>query len=616
MKWFLPGMLLATLLASQAYADTRYNFPQLALGGGYEAVILISNTADHAWTGSFRPYQGFNSPWRGHWAVNGQDLTNQTFLAITIPSGQSIKYRFTGDLSTTYSGYLDIDQDGADSGDSSDIVVSYFYEFRNKDGSLADTIGGPVTPSFGAGSSSWGFTVEKSQTLSTGMAWCPTARSLNTSSSFSVSLTLYDQAGAIAAQKTVTSFGYQAQFFDQVFTELPENFLGYLSIQSAIDIYMTVLRLEKTPTGFQLTSTPAWQKMPSEPDNLADILEPFREENDLPALAAAVFFGDTLRAIGAVGVRKIDDPTLATLDDKWHLGSDTKAMTATLAMLVFRDGKLSLSTTLAEAFPEWASTMNSAYRNVTLEMLMSHLGGVPGNPPADIWSYMWTDPGTSQAIRSEAVRQMLSRAPEVTPGTQYLYSNAGYMILGAALERSTGIGWEQLITDRLFSPLGMSSCGFGAPATPGKIDQPWGHTLQNGVITAVPPQPAGDNPPSIGPAGTVHCSLVDWGKFVAMHLQGTRGEPTRLLSVAEFTKLHTPLQGQSYASGWEVTYRYWAGGGGLAFTHSGSNTMFYSNVWVAPGKNAFMLVVTNRGDSFIALDSVFGALIMKYLSPF
>ena len=372
-----------------------------------------------------------------------------------------------------------------------------------------------------------------------------------------------------------------------------------------------VAAVDSTPT---LDSTTPIDSPPPAVDDLAEILEPIRSKNELPALAAAVFSGSTLRAIGAVGVRKLGDPTAVTRDDLFHLGSDTKAMTATLAMLVFAEGKLSLATKLSDAFPAFAATMNAGYRDVTLKMLLSHRGGAPGDVPADVWAEMWK-PGASKDQRRVAVQTMLSRAPVNTPGTTYLYSNAGYMMVGAALEEATGVGWEQLITDRLFSPLGMSSCGFGAPATKGKVDQPWGHHLEAGKLTPVPPE-NGDNPPSLGPAGTVHCSLVDWGKFAALHLAGARGEPTKLLSTAEFTTLHTPWPGGDYALGWIVTHRSWGGGDGLVFTHSGSNTMFFATVWIAPAKNAFMLVATNRGDdppSGAAVDSVFGPLIDKYL---
>jgi CubicO group peptidase (beta-lactamase class C family) len=252
---------------------------------------------------------------------------------------------------------------------------------------------------------------------------------------------------------------------------------------------------------------------------------------------------------------------------------------------------------------------------VTIEMLLSHHGGAPADVPSDIWADMWK-PGVVADQRKAAVQAMLARPPETPPGTKFVYANAGYMMAGAALEQASGVAWETMITDRLFSPLGMSSCGFGPSATPpNAVDQPWGHSVSaTGKVTPVAPGPGGDNPPSLGPAGTVHCSLVDWAKFLHVHLKGARGEPT-LVSHESIVKLQTPWPGGDYALGWSVTTRSWAGGDGTVLTHSGSNTMNYATVWIAPAKNAILVAVTNRGDDAASkgVDDAFGPMISKYL---
>ena len=353
----------------------------------------------------------------------------------------------------------------------------------------------------------------------------------------------------------------------------------------------------------QAPATPA-------PANLDAALEKIRAENGLPALAGAVLEGDRVIALGAVGVRKMGDATPITPDDRWHLGSCTKAMTATLFALFVDSGKIAWSTTLGEAFPAWTKTMSPAYRAVTMDMLMSHWGGAPGELPNDVLAKM-SKPGDSREQRLAAVRAMLERAPETPPGTKYVYANAGYMFVGAALEQLAGEGWESMMRTRIFAPLEMTSCGFGAAATQGKVDQPWGHTLKDGKLEGVPPFPDGDNAPSLGPAGTVHCSLRDWAKFAAAHLHGARGEPT-IVSPASMTKLHTPWPGDDYAKGWVVEGRPWANG--MALTHSGSNTMSFATVWIAPNTNRIFLVATNRGDAVAAkaVDSAFAPLIRGY----
>ena len=69
--------------------------------------------------------------------------------------------------------------------------------------------------------------------------------------------------------------------------------------------------------------------------------------------------------------------------------------------------------------------------------------------------------------RRAIVEAMTTRTQPFPPDTMFLYSNVGFIIAGAMLEAVTGTGWEALLTDRVFEPLGMASCGFGAPGTPG-----------------------------------------------------------------------------------------------------------------------------------------------------
>lgn len=344
-------------------------------------------------------------------------------------------------------------------------------------------------------------------------------------------------------------------------------------------------------------------------DALEDVLEPIRAGNGLPALAAAVFSSDGLLAIGAVGVRKHGDATPVTRDDAWHLGSDTKAMSATLHALYVAEGKAAWEQTVKSAFP--GETLDAAYEPVTVDLLYRHRGGAPASVPSEIWSEMWK-PGDSRAQRRAAVLAMLALPPETTPGTAYVYSNAGYMMAGAALEEATKTSWESMMRDRLFAPLAMASCGFGAPATVGQIDQPWGHTPKSGAPSPVAPGRAADNPPSLGPAGTVHCTLQDWGKFLVAHLRGARGLSTKLLDAAAFQHLQTPATGESYAYGWGTGTRTWAKGAVLS--HSGSNTMFYVTAWIAPNVDRVFVAATNLGGDGAAkaIDATFGPLIERY----
>jgi CubicO group peptidase (beta-lactamase class C family) len=257
--------------------------------------------------------------------------------------------------------------------------------------------------------------------------------------------------------------------------------------------------------------------------------------------------------------------------------------------------------------------MRPEWRGVTLEQLLAHRSGAPHDAPPDLWKQAWAELDTPTQQRLDFVHGLITRAPEAPPGTKYIYSNQGYAIAGAMLERIAGKPWEELMRTMLFEPLGMKSAGFGAPAAPGEIDQPWGHDAQ---LTPIPPGKQADNPPAIGPAGTVHCSLADLARYAAMHATGEKGGSSVLgLGQEYFVKLHTAPAGQDYAMGWIVARRAW-GGNGPVLNHVGSNTMFLVNIWVAPAKNAVFIAATNTGDSeaFPATDDAIGVMIRAYLT--
>lgn len=348
--------------------------------------------------------------------------------------------------------------------------------------------------------------------------------------------------------------------------------------------------------------------------NIEPLLEPIRAKHNVPALAAAVIHDGRILTCAAVGVRKLGSDVKVTAHDEFHIGSCTKAMTATLVAILVERGKLKWSSTLAEVFPELAKEMHTGYRKVTLLHLLAHRGGVPNETWPKGMSFLDVHglPGPPRTARWEFVRRKLKEAPEAPPGERYIYSNAGYAILGAACEKAADTAYETLMREVLFKPLGMTTAGFGAMGTPGKIDQPWQHRVQDGKAIPMEPGPRTDNPPAIAPAGTVHCAIHDWARFVQVHLKGARDEPTPL-PITHWPRLHTPAFGGTYAGGWGMRHRGW--GGGRVYTHAGSNNMNYAVVWMAPHHNFAVVVATNQAGDVApkACDDAAAAIIKKYL---
>lgn len=290
--------------------------------------------------------------------------------------------------------------------------------------------------------------------------------------------------------------------------------------------------------------------------DVAEVLGPIREKHKLPALAGAIVTEQGMIAVGAVG---------ATTNALWHIGSNTKAMTATLIAMLVEQGKLKWETSVGEVFPE----ADEALRKVTLLHLLSHRAGLPANEK-------WTN--SKQPVREQRRQVVLMAKPESPPGEKYVYSNLGYVIVGAMAEQTMNASWEELMREYVFEPLGMKSVGFGGVG--GKPD----------------------NPPVIGPAGRVHCTLADWSKYIA-HVLRSQQELV-------------PAFGGNYALGWIVCERKW--GGGKVLTHAGSNTMNFSVAWVAPKRGFAVLVCTNQGGDKAAKasDEAASALIRLYEAKF
>jgi CubicO group peptidase (beta-lactamase class C family) len=250
---------------------------------------------------------------------------------------------------------------------------------------------------------------------------------------------------------------------------------------------------------------------------------------------------------------------------------------------------------------------HAGYQKVTLEQLLRHRAGVP--PGDDELRELRRSglPSKAQEQRLRLARAILGHPPASPPDEKFEYSNAGYVLAGLMLERRTRQNWEDLMRRRLFEPLGMKTAGFGAPATAGKVDQPWGHLDQQPVA----PGPRADNPPALGPAGTVHCSLADLARFGQVHLQA--GKPLAL-DPATWQRLHGDGQKEEYALGWLRADRDWAGG--TALTHTGSNTMFFAVIWLAPARKFGAAAATNAaGKAAIeACDAAVGLLIERYLA--
>lgn len=334
-------------------------------------------------------------------------------------------------------------------------------------------------------------------------------------------------------------------------------------------------------------------------------LEDVRVLHRLPALGTVVVDADQQPRIVVSGVRRRGDETPVAEGDLWHLGSNTKAMTATMiAVLVDRgtlDWDLSPATVFADLAKDAGVSIHPDWSAVTLRHLLSNRSGVSDEMIDDaLWGRLFfgrTIPPGQQ--RRELTLHLLAKPPAHPPGKVFEYSNAGFAIAGAMAEVRTGGNYEELMGSHLFKPLQMQSAGFGAPGSADQLDQPRGHSERGGAIE---PGPFADNPPALAPAGTVHMSLADWARFAAFH--ASKPDEQSLLKPQTFRLLHEATPGDpktEYAMGWVLRSRAWGDPRDdqrtpkLMLFHNGSNTRWMAVMWVVPETRQAFLAVTNQG---------------------
>lgn len=344
---------------------------------------------------------------------------------------------------------------------------------------------------------------------------------------------------------------------------------------------------------------------------LGAIVDSVRQAHGVPALGGAIVTTQGLQAIGVAGYRRWGGSVPVTLSDKWHLGSNLKAQTAALAAIAVDAGRISWTSTIGASFPELAGSIRADIRDVTLEDLLANRGGIRNDPPASAWSG-----ATARAQRETAVAWGTSNAPAVPRGS-YHYSNVGFVIAGAMVERALGGSYEDLMRDRLWTPAGATAPGWGPQATSGATDQPVAHRRSGGAWV---PCEGCDNPPGLSAAGRAHMPLADWGAVIAELLRADAGTST-LIGAASGRKLTTDHVGipggDSYGQGWVIVSGGRSWGGPRVITHSGSNTVNHSVAWLSLSRGFAVLAVTNAADldggvTASALDALAGRLIRYY----
>ncbi len=338
---------------------------------------------------------------------------------------------------------------------------------------------------------------------------------------------------------------------------------------------------------------------------LAEVLNSIRLAEGLPGLAAAIIVDGKTFSTAAVGTRKIGTENWVTVDDKFLIGSCGKAFTATLVGVLVDEGSLNWHTNLKDVFPDLR--MLPEYETITMAMLLSHRAGLPKNFIAKLDS---NRPTTPMGGRTQFVEQIVQTPLLNPPGRVMLYSNAGYVLAGAMMEKVTAQSFETLMDENIFHPLKMDTAGYVTPAEIEPNSQPWGHVKELRSYRAIKK----DHNYWLNPAGsTLSISIKDWAKFITQNMYTQQKKLKPVIRQATLKELHTPPDRLKWASdekglaiwhqriGWPLTSANYALGWYVIKTdnlndtlyHGGATNSFIADVYMSPKNKTAILLATN-----------------------
>jgi CubicO group peptidase (beta-lactamase class C family) len=310
-----------------------------------------------------------------------------------------------------------------------------------------------------------------------------------------------------------------------------------------------------------------------------------------PGAAALVIRNFRAEREIVAGVRRIGSAAPVRRGDRWHLGSDGKAMTATMVARLVERGVLAWDRTMAEMLPQFAATMHESYRDVTLPELMSHRAGLPrdlSESQGDFFNAFHADVTPLSNQRLSYLDRAVREAPAAQKRTEFSYSNTGFVTAAACAERATGRSFEELMASEVFAPLRMRSVSFDQY---GASNGPAGH--RDGRIAD---QTLDTNPPMFAPAGGMSMSLPDWARFCIDQIQGAHGRG-RLLRAESYLLLHTPQGDTGFAAlGWGYLPTVFERRGPALF-HAGSDGNWTAVVMLFPDTGNGVLVASNAYES-------------------
>jgi CubicO group peptidase (beta-lactamase class C family) len=276
------------------------------------------------------------------------------------------------------------------------------------------------------------------------------------------------------------------------------------------------------------------------------------------------------------------------------IGSVTKQFTAACVLLLAQDGKLSVQDKVAKYYPALTRA-----NDITLLDLMNHVSGYPDYYPLD-----FVDRRMAKPIEvDELIGQYASRPLDFEPGSQYSYSNTGYVILGRIVEKVSGESMGSFLSRRIFKPLGMTNSVY-QPAIRGDGYAEGYTRFALGPLSPALPESDG----WLAAAGGINSTALDLAKW---DLALTGG---KVLSADSYALMTTPRQLadgriRDYGCGIGVSRK----NGTLVLAHEGEVAGFQACNTVVPATQSAVIILSNC-EEWTSVEDLQAALVNLVLT--
>jgi CubicO group peptidase (beta-lactamase class C family) len=285
--------------------------------------------------------------------------------------------------------------------------------------------------------------------------------------------------------------------------------------------------------------------------------------------AALVARGDKVLFTHACGYANVEWQVPNTPQSVFRIGSVSKQFTAAAILLLEERGKLSVSDPVRKHVFE----VPDSWKDITIHHLLTHTSGIFSITSLPGFHDIKIRPLRPQ----QAIRDVFDRPLEFAPGTQYKYSNSGYLLLAVIIERASGQTYEQFLEQHIFKPLAMADTG--SESTP----------------RLVPRRASGYVPSPLGPMNAPYINMnvpIGGGSLYStvedLHRWNLGLFGGKLLSAASLKKMTTPVL-SNYAYG-IVAGRQ---GDRRLFTHDGGIEGFNASLAYYPESQVTVVVLSN-----------------------